>query len=396
MPLYINNIDELSYQMQKRDYQSSFDDDLLSNVRHPFNIDQEIEGRKEKIIDGRSYVKMGRVDKEEGFLRGIAETVKLGLTTVMVTLGVFTIVPLFSAHFRQLLLRSWKQVLDGREHEKVTLYALKTLSHDFTLRGQQARANPWHDFNYALYLDSHSLEALKGRAGILAHTKPTYTEDFNHILETEPDSFFALNGRGQCFLITENYELALADFNRAVELVPDSISALRGQTFCYYHLNRMEEALNGVNRLLGLNLDGKEEAFLLAFRANLYLKRDLLDEALADLERAEGLDPHLPEVFEYKGYLYCQQGLYKEASRQLFLAIGKEMLLSDPQHPIGKNMVPRTDYDIHEKNPFAIPICKKIQQKVTERFGTAAHAIEMNRYVDEQMNDLRIYFGYPD
>lgn len=395
MPIYINNFDELSYHMQKRDYQSSFNSDgILSNLR-PFNLDREIEGRKEKVIDGRSYVKMGSVDKEEGFLRNIGETLKLGLTAVVTAIGAFTIVPLFSAHYRQLLLRSWKQILDGREHEKVTLYALKALSNDFTLRAQQKRANPWNDFNYALYLDAHSLEALKGRAGILAGANPSYIEDFNTILEAEPNSLFALNGRGQCYLVRKNYEQALADFSRALELAPDSVSALRNQTLCYCNLNRMDEAVNGLNRLLDLNLEGKERASLFALRADVYLKQNLLDEALADLETAQALDPDLPEIFECRGYLYCQQGRFKEAAKEFFLAIEKEYLLMDLNHPIGE-YTSRKEHNIHEKNPFIIPAYKKMRKMVSERFGNDLHAQEMNQYIEERIEFHRIYFGDPE
>ncbi|CUI15718.1 hypothetical protein PNK_0080 [Candidatus Protochlamydia naegleriophila] len=295
-------------------------------------------------------------------------------------------------------MRSWKQVVYGREHEKVTLYALKTLSHDFTLRAQQKRANPWYDFNYALYLDTHSLEALKGRAGIVAKANPTYVEDFNSILEVEPHSLFASNGRGLSYLISRNYEQALADFSQVLAIAPDSVSALRNQMFCYYHLNRLNEALNDLNRLLGLNLDSKEEAFLLAFRANIYLKHNLLDEASADLNRAQVLDTDLSKIFEYRGYLYCQQGRFEDAAEQLFLAILKEDFPLDSQHPIGENIARRArgDHDIHEKDPFTIPIYKKMRQQVTQRFGTDVHALAMNNYIDERIDFLRNVMSYPE
>ncbi|CUI15717.1 putative membrane protein [Candidatus Protochlamydia naegleriophila] len=99
MPIYINNSDDLAYQRQKRDYESSVNDAMLLPSR-PFNLDREIEGRKEKVIDGRSYVKMGKVDKEEGFLRVLGEVLKLGLTTGVTTIAAFTILPLFSVHYR--------------------------------------------------------------------------------------------------------------------------------------------------------------------------------------------------------------------------------------------------------------------------------------------------------
>lgn len=141
--------------------------------------------------------------------------------------------------------------------------------------------------------------------------------------EEEPDAARAYYRRGLDRLIDGAYEEALSAFEAALCVEPNLVEALCGIAQVHANQGRYERALEACHRALELD-DMAEEAYLL--RGLVRRQIGMMDEAIADLERAAYLNPGSPTAHFYLGDVLAaadQRSRALQAFRRAWHALGR-------------------------------------------------------------------------
>jgi tetratricopeptide (TPR) repeat protein len=126
-------------------------------------------------------------------------------------------------------------------------------------------------------------------SGAGSHAR-TAIEDFDRLMQIEPDSGRALAGRALCWLLLRRYEAALEDARKAIALLPDQYLSHNTAALACVGLERYKEALDYYDEAIRLAPETASDLptmYISRARAKWSLRR--LDDALADLERASKL-----------------------------------------------------------------------------------------------------------
>ncbi len=135
-------------------------------------------------------------------------------------------------------------------------------------------------------------------------------QDYDAILEQDPDNVFALLFRGSSSQYLGDVETAAADFERMLELDPENVSALGVIAYSYIDTADDDNGLVYVNQILDLDPENLE---FLATRAQLFGRSGDIESAVADMDRLIALDPENAGLFEDLGWLLLRAARYEQA-----------------------------------------------------------------------------------
>jgi tetratricopeptide (TPR) repeat protein len=112
------------------------------------------------------------------------------------------------------------------------------------------------EFDDALFADNNNLDALRG--SYYCALNMGYTDKAlkraNKFIELRPDSSVGYNDRGTIYLVTKDYEKALADFNNVIEKGTDYPAiAYFNKAESLRELNRFGEAIKSYNVVIAVD-----------------------------------------------------------------------------------------------------------------------------------------------
>ncbi|MEH2332133.1 tetratricopeptide repeat protein [Nostoc sp.] len=126
-------------------------------------------------------------------------------------------------------------------------------------------------------------------------------EDFNHIIELEPQNALAYNRRGDAYYRLGDYEQAQADSSQAILLNPQDANAYFDRGFAFSELGKYKEAIADYTQAIKLN---SKDAYPYYGRglARAQLKDN--KSAIEDFSKAIALKPQYTEAYLQRGILH--------------------------------------------------------------------------------------------
>ena len=217
--------------------------------------------------------------------------------------------------YRQAL-QHYDAIIDPRNPDALNLYRRGA---SYGGLGQTERALA--DYSQAIRLDPRRSLAFLDRGVLLAATARAYSraiDDFNRVLELEPDNVSALIARGGAYSQLGSQGLAIADLNRAIALQPSASQAFFHRATVRSRLGEMGSALQDYDQAIRLN---PENTAALISRAGLLSSEGHYDEAIRDLDSAIEVQPESANAFYNRGYAYFSKGNYTKAIQDYSFAI---------------------------------------------------------------------------
>lgn len=181
------------------------------------------------------------------------------------------------------------------------------------------------DYNLALLKNPSSAEALINR-GYLFFGEKRYSqagEDFRKALRLDSTQHPAYNNLALIEAQTGNFARALQLADEAVARKPGEAAYLNNRGYFLLRLNRLAEGKVAIESALRLN---DANAWAWRNRGLYHLLTDHVQAALADLKKAESLDPSVESLYFYLGETYRRAKNQPEACR----AYRKAQQLGDP------------------------------------------------------------------
>jgi len=145
--------------------------------------------------------------------------------------------------------------------------------------------------------------------------------EYTAIIAKNPKDAAAYYYRGCAYLAKNEFLLAVGDLTKAVELNPKDAAAFFSRGYAFYRLGEgwkdSEDRTRDFDRAIkdysqAIKLD-PAYGLVYAYRAFIYLKRDMYDEALADCNKALELGVKTPQTFFDKALAQEKKGQYQEA-----------------------------------------------------------------------------------
>jgi tetratricopeptide (TPR) repeat protein len=133
---------------------------------------------------------------------------------------------------------------------------------------------------------------------------------FDAVLEIDPASTFALNGRGVALAAINRLDEALASYDRAVTLKPDFAEALANRGDALQLQGRFEDALSSYDRAVACRPDN---ITVLISRGNALKALHRWEHALQSYEMALLADPDSVQAHANRASVLCELGLFVEA-----------------------------------------------------------------------------------
>ena len=127
------------------------------------------------------------------------------------------------------------------------------------------------------------------------------SNDFNKLLEIEPNDAWALRARGEVYRLLHNYDNALEDFDRSLEIEPNHAWALSRRGDVYYSLDRYDESLRDFN--ISLKIE-PNQIWALNKRGHLYYWLERHEDALIDLTKSLETESNNAFVLRIRGAIY--------------------------------------------------------------------------------------------
>ncbi|MBN4006512.1 tetratricopeptide repeat protein [Nostoc sp. LPT] len=126
-------------------------------------------------------------------------------------------------------------------------------------------------------------------------------EDFNHIIELEPQNALAYNRRGDAYYRLGDYEQAQADSSQAILLNPQDANAYFDRGFAFSELGKYKDAIADYTQAIKLN---SKDAYPYYGRglARAQLKDN--KSAIEDFSKAITLKPQYTEAYLQRGILH--------------------------------------------------------------------------------------------
>ena len=112
---------------------------------------------------------------------------------------------------------------------------------------------------------------------------------------------------------TGDYESALKDFNKALELSPDMPNVVTNRAELYLRTNKLEEAIAECSRAIIAD-DTDADSFIT--RGDARAKAGNIKEALQDYTCAIDLNPDPVNMFHPEGYSYSKRAAILESQGQ--------------------------------------------------------------------------------
>ena len=142
--------------------------------------------------------------------------------------------------------------------------------------------------------------------------------DYDHVIQNNPRSFLAWQGRAQAHQSMGDYQTALKDYTQALALRPESMEALNNRGLLYLQQNKPRAALQDYQAALKLHPDS----------ALLYANRGLALEAsgnsaaaLKDFKQAQNLNPDYELAYYFEGNFWLHQKKFPAAEKAYLKAL---------------------------------------------------------------------------
>ena len=171
-------------------------------------------------------------------------------------------------------------------------------------------------------------------------------EDFDKVLELNPEDAAAYFNRGTAHSALNQHEKAIENYNKAIELDPNLAMAYNNRGLAYYSLNKHDEAMAEYNKAIEL-----DQNLALAYnnRALGYYSLNKHDEAIAEYNKAIELDPNLAMAYNNRGLAYYSLNKHDEAMADYNKAIELDQNFDIAHANLGNLLYMTEDYDNAEK-----------------------------------------------
>ncbi|MDZ8187916.1 MAG: tetratricopeptide repeat protein [Nostoc sp. ChiSLP02] len=144
-------------------------------------------------------------------------------------------------------------------------------------------------------------------------------QDFNRLIELEPQNALAYNKRGDAYYRLGDYEQAQADSSQAISLNPQDANAYYDRGFALYELGKYKEAIADYTKTIELNLQDAN-----AFYGRGLARAQIKDNkgAIADFSKAIAIKHDYTDAYLQRGILHRRLKL-RQAAIQDFNTIIK-------------------------------------------------------------------------
>ena len=130
-------------------------------------------------------------------------------------------------------------------------------------------------------------------------------EDFDHVVERQPDDGEAWHHRGEAARALARFEEAVADCSRAIKLDRDDLDAYATRGAALVELYRFEDAVVDLNYVIDNNSEHADAYFQ---RGRALAGLDQMKRAVRDFSSALAFDPHDAESRYHRGIAYQMLG----------------------------------------------------------------------------------------
>lgn len=134
-------------------------------------------------------------------------------------------------------------------------------------------------------------------------------KDYNYIIENEPDSDKAYEGRGIVYVDLKEYDKAIKDYKKAIDLNPKSSTAYDNLGEVYELKDMYEEAADCYTKQLEI----EEDDYYYISRGWCYIHLEKYNEALKDFNSAFEINPNNVYAYNGIGNVYKYQHKYDKA-----------------------------------------------------------------------------------
>ena len=209
----------------------------------------------------------------------------------------------------QTLAQKLNAALAKNDHDEIIEICTQIINHPDTDNLQKAEA----------YLS-------RGNAYINKSEPNRAIQDYDKIIELDPNYADAYNNRGAAFGLKKEHDRAIQDYDKAIELNPEYAEAYDNRGISYEHKGEYDRAIQDFNKAVELDL---EYARAYYNRGNVYARKEDHDHAIQDYDKAIELNPKYAEAYNNRGISYAHKGEYDRAVQDY----GKAVEL-DPKHAV--------------------------------------------------------------
>ncbi|MEH2393114.1 MAG: tetratricopeptide repeat protein [Nostoc sp.] len=126
-------------------------------------------------------------------------------------------------------------------------------------------------------------------------------EDFNQVIELDPQNALAYNRRGDAYYRLGDYEQAQADSSQAILLNPQDANAYFDRGFAFSELGKYKEAITDYTQAIKLN---SKDAYAYYGRGLAHAQLKDNKGAVGDFSKAIALKPQYSEAYLQRGILH--------------------------------------------------------------------------------------------
>lgn len=134
-------------------------------------------------------------------------------------------------------------------------------------------------------------------------------DDYNIIINREPNSDSAYNNRGLVYFEMREYDRAIEDYKKALSINSENITANNNIGEAYDRKRMYEESLKYYNRQIELD----DNDYYYINRGWCFLRLNRFDEAMKDFKMASEIDPQNGYAYNGMAYTYKEQCEYDKA-----------------------------------------------------------------------------------
>jgi tetratricopeptide (TPR) repeat protein len=151
---------------------------------------------------------------------------------------------------------------------------------------------------------------LRAREYLMTRDYDRAVADYSQVLQLYPRDRYAYMSRGDANFCKENVDQAIADYDQAIGLDPKDGHAYASRGAAYLHKDDFERAFADFSRALELN-PSDVQAYL--SRGSAHLAMGEFDRAIADFDRAIQISPTYKIAYFLRGSAYAVKGDFDQA-----------------------------------------------------------------------------------
>jgi tetratricopeptide (TPR) repeat protein len=139
-------------------------------------------------------------------------------------------------------------------------------------------------------------------------------ENFNKVIEINPNEAEFYRTRGNANLYLGNFRQAIGDYDKLIEIDPGNEDVYNSRGNAYSNLGNDRQAIGDYDRALSIN---PNDAKAHTYRGNIYLRLGNYQQAIEDYDKALSLNPKEAETYYNRGYAYQRLGNTTQAIEDL-------------------------------------------------------------------------------